>query len=297
MPSTRRGVLYFSAAIVSILPVLILLRAGPAPSITVDAPVMLAAVPGAIAEPLRAATDPTGLDEAARALVELAQRDGMALALLGSERYAQDIRDYRCVFLKQERLGGKLSPVQEIEVRYREAPLSVFMVWKRNASEVKRALFVDSARYRDEDGLRLARIEPAGAVIRLFVKDIFMPIHGPDAHKVSRRTIDEFGFKAILDLLEHYNDLAAANGVLDFRYTGVGEVDGRPTFVFTRNLPYEGPGGEYPDAHMILHLDQTWLLPLAVHSYADHEGKELLGSYVFTKVELNPGLGDEAFQF
>jgi hypothetical protein len=62
-------------------------------------------------------------------------------------------------------------------------------------------------------------------------------------------------------------------------------------------LPYDGPEGTYPDARMVLHLDQEWLLPTAVYSYADHEGKDLLGSYVFTKVRLNPGLTDDAFKF
>ena len=48
---------------------------------------------------------------------------------------------------------------------------------------------------------------------------------------------------------------------------------------------------------MVLHLDQEWLLPTAVYCYADHEGKELLGSYVFTNVRLNTGLGDADFKF
>ncbi len=78
---------------------------------------------------------------------------------------------------------------------------------------------------------------------------------------------------------------------------GEGAIDGRPTYVLIRHLPYDGPNGTYPDALMVLHLDQEWLLPTAVYCYADREGKELLGSYVFTNVRLNTGLGDEAFEF
>ena len=235
---------------------------------------------------------PVGLD--ARSL---AQRDPRALARLGRERYEGRIRDYRCVFLKQERVKDKLGEVEEIEVRYREEPTTVYMIWKRNASQAKRVLFIDTAEFLNDEGEKVARVEPAGAIIRLIVSDILMPIHGKKAHETSRRSIDEFGFKATLDLLDRYNRLAEQNGKLDFHYAGEGEIDGRPTHVLVRYLPYNGPDGIYPDAKMVLHLDQEWLLPTAVYSYADREGKVLLGSYVHTKVELNPGLGAEAFKF
>ena len=73
-------------------------------------------------------------------------------------------------------------------------------------------------------------------------------------------------------------------------------VDHRPGIIL-RDLPYAGPTGAYPDARMVLHLDQQWLLPVAVYSYADHAQKVLLGSYVFTQVEVNPGFGNDAFRF
>ncbi len=221
----------------------------------------------------------------------------MALVRQGIERYDREVRGYRCVLIKQERLAGALTPVQEVEVRFRESPHTVYMLWRTNADQVKRALFVDDGVNVDQDGQKLARIEPAGALVRLFVKDLNMPIDGPEAHKASRRSINECGFRATFTLLERYNSVAAERGVLDLKYTGGGMVDGRPTYVIVRTLPLSGDGDVYPDARMVLHLDQGWLLPVAVYSYADHEGKELLGSYVFTRVELNPTFGDEEFRF
>ncbi len=230
-------------------------------------------------------------------LVKTAQRDPMSLVRLGRERYREQVRDYRCVLIKQERLGKKLSDVQEIELRFREAPWSVYMLWKKNADQAKRALYMDTPEFVDEDGRKLSRVEPAGAIARLFVKDIFIPVRGERARKASRRTIDEAGFRATFELLESFNAVAAQRGVLDLRYVGTGTIDGRPTYVIVRDLPYEGPDGPYPDARMILHLDQEWLLPVAVYSYADHAEQELLGSYLFTQIELNPGLSDDAFKF
>ncbi len=245
-----------------------------------------------------AALGPVGLPSGtALPLAELVRSDPLGLARLGLERYEKQVREYRCVFLKQERLDGKLTPIQEIEVRYRESPLSVYMIWHRNADKAKRALFIDDGKNVNDKGEKMARVEPAGAIARLFVSNIDMPIHGPEARDSSRRFIDEFGFKSTLQLLAKFNKLAADNGALDIKYTGVGVIDGRPTYVIERHLPYTGPDGIYPDAKMVLHLDQEWLLPLAVYSYADDAGTQLLGSYIYTKIDLNPRFGKDAFKF
>ena len=230
-------------------------------------------------------------------LAQLAQRDPMALVELGRDRYQKDIREYRCVLVKQERLDGDLSPVQEVEVRYREAPRAIYMLWRKNADQAARALYMDTPEFINEAGERLARVEPAGTIARLLVSDLLVPIHGAQARRSSRRAIDECGFGATFDLLFQFNAIAAERGVLDLKYGGTGEVDGRPTFVLVRDLPYDNPEGPYPDARMLLHLDQEWLLPVAVFSYADHNEQTLLGSYVFTQVDLQPSFDATAFEF
>ena len=283
MLTRRRGILYVAGALALTAPPGIwLLSSYPNSPLSVIAPVR-----------------PRAVDVRAPALlpVQLAQQDPMALVRLGRQRYADTVREYRCVLLKQERLGTELTPVQEIEIRFREAPRAVYMLWLRNADQAKRALWMDDASFVDKKGRRTAHVEPAGAIARLFVSDLYVPIEGPEAKRSSRRSIDECGFGATFRLLETYNAIAAERGVLDLRYDGVGAVDGRPTYVITRDLPYEDANGPYPDARLVLHLDQEWLLPVAVYSYADHTETKLLGSYVFTKVELNPRFADDAFSF
>jgi len=230
-------------------------------------------------------------------LSALARRDPMALVRLGLDKYEREVREYRCVLVKQERLGKKLSDPQEVELRFREDPFAVYMIWKTNADGARRALYMHGDDYVDKKGRELARIEPNGALARLFTKDIFLPLDSRQVRKQSRRSIAEAGFRSTFELLEAYNAVAEERGVLDLRYGGEGVVDGRPTFIIVRDLPYEGPDGPYPDARMVLHLDQEWLLPVAVYSYADRDEKELLGSYVFTRIELNPNFDELAFKF
>lgn len=230
------------------------------------------------------------------ALAELAANDPSRFAELARESYEKNVREYSCVFLKQERIGKKLSPLQEIEVLYRDQPLSVFMKWRRNPDQCRRVLYV-AGRHVGKKGKQLALVEPNGAIVRLFVKKIKIAIDGSRSKKASRRTIDQFGFKSTLKLLADYNRLAEKRGVLKMSYEGEGTIDGRPTFVVVRHLPYTGPDCDYPDARMVIHFDQEWLLPVAVFSWADVDEKKLLGSYVMTKVRLNPGFSDSDFEF
>jgi len=283
MLTRRRGTLYLAGAVILAAP----------PAIW-----LIASYPHSALAPL----PPTrpGYSDVRAALpvpLEAVRQDPMLLVRLGRERYLREIREYRCVLLKQERLAGGLTPVQEVEVRYRETPHTVYMLWRKNADQAKRALWMQDPRFVDKIGRKVALVEPAGAIARLFVSELFVPIDGPEARKLSRRTIDECGFRSTFELLERYNALAQERGVLKLWFDGFGEIDGRPTYVIRRDLPYEGPNGPYPDGRMVLHLDQEWLLPVAVFSYADQAEKELLGSYVFTKVELNPGFADDAFTF
>lgn len=227
-------------------------------------------------------------------LAVLAQRDPMALIRLAQERVNREVRDYSAIFLKQEEIAGKLGPLQRIDIRFRSDPVSVKMHWLENADQARKVVYQSTPKFVDPQGRKVARIEPAGFVARALFPEVTRPISGPDARAASRRTIDEFGFKATLDLFEKYNSLALKKGALDLRYTGEGRVDGRPTFVVERYLPYT-PGGAFPDARLIVHFDQEWLVPTTVYSYADAEGTKLLGSYVFINVRLNVGLSDADF--
>lgn len=228
-------------------------------------------------------------------LIELARREPTELLQLGLQRCQRDIQDYSCVFLRQERVNSGLTAQQAMRVYYRDQPRSVYMTWIRNTDRVSRALYVQG-RYTDADGQELALVEPAGAVARLLVPRLKVPIHGEQAQESSRHTIDQFGFRATLERITEDNRRFAEQGVLDCRYAGEGLVEGRPTFVLVRHLPYTGPDGAYPDARQVMHLDRQWLVPLAIYSYADRDERVLLGSYITTGIELNPGLGDDVFR-
>ncbi len=218
--------------------------------------------------------------------------DPLALLEQAARRCQQQIRGYHCTFRKQERLAGQLKTAQRVDVRYRAQPRSVYMHFREGIDEVRRCAWV-AGRDRDGHGQERARVEPAGAVLRLVCSEVKIPIRGEQARAASRHFIDDFGFHAVLQRL--IADTRRFGPDVRWEHGGTGSVDGRPTRILVRHLPYEGVGGRFPDALMIVHLDAEWLAPVLIESYADPRRATLLGRYATTSVQLNPTLTDDAF--
>ncbi len=233
-------------------------------------------------------------------LDDLLKRDPAAFIIKAHEQFKKNVQGYTCTLTKQELVKGTLTSVQEIELRVREKPRMVYMLWRKNEADARRALFIDDPQYRDKKGVMQARVEPAGSIARLFVSDLMVPIRGGMAESASRRTIDECGFGPFYALFERYHEQTRRNkqqGPDYLTYAGPGRIDGRATYIFIRHLPYTGEKGEYPDARLVMHIEQERLLPVSIYSYADRQEKKLLGSYVFTNVKLNPAFDEAAFKF
>ncbi len=225
---------------------------------------------------------------------EMARTDPLGLLRLALQRYQKSISDYQCTFTKQERIRGKLGQEQEIQVRFREMPFSVLMEWTRNPGDARRVLYVQG-QWRNGDGEDLAKIEPQGAIARLLVKSVALPINGSTAKAQSRRTIDQFGFGNALKLIIDYAASATQSGQGSLVYAGEGTQNGRPTWILKRTLPYTADGGEWPDRVLIVHIDREWLLPVACYTYADDAQQTMLAKYEFSNVRLNTGLAASDF--
>ena len=223
----------------------------------------------------------------------LARRDALAFFRFCLKEYQRNIRDYSVTFTKQELVRNKLTAEQVTTVRFREAPHSVDMLWTQNPGRAGRVLYVAGRRV-DEEGNELALCKPAGILGGIGIK-VWRAIHGGDAQREARRTIDQFGFKSTLELIIKYSEQAAAEGMLDLVFVGDGSIDGRPTYVFERRLPYTGEDEPYPDRLLVAHVDKEWLLPTGCFSYSDDVGADLLGRYLLTDADFNIGYQDTDF--
>lgn len=218
----------------------------------------------------------------------LAASDPLAFLKTCRQHYFEHVADYRCLFTKRERIRGKLSDEQRIDIRYRESPYSVDMRWISSPRRANRVSYV-AGRWVD-GGRELALIEPSGVLGMLVPGGVRRDIHGEEVMAESRRSIDQFGFRNSLDLIIKYCEKAKGDPAFSLRYLGEGSLDDRPSYVFERRLPYTVEGGPYPDRVLLVYIDHEWLVPTGCLAYADHQRQELLGSYLLTDVQFNTGL-------
>jgi len=189
------------------------------------------------------------------------------------------IQGYSVILHKQERIGGKLQPSEDIECFYREKPYSVFMHWLHGQRKAESSLYVEG----ENGGKMLAK--PAG-LAGVFVKVVERDVDGEDARQSGRYTMKEFGLKAAIQ--KTYRDWKAAKekGTLHVEYLGVRkvrEVGDRPCYVLRRTCS-EPEEDNITD--ITIYIDkETWLQMGTV--LKDPNGK-LIGEYMFRDLRINP---------
>ncbi len=225
--------------------------------------------------------------------LQLAERDPLAFLEWCHKRHVETVRDYRCIFRKQENLDGALGDEEVIEIRYREKPYSVDMHWVENARRAARVTYV-AGRWQDDDRA-LALVKPSGLLGLLAPAGVKRDIHSSDMNRESRRPVDQFGFRNTLELIMKYCRLAKDDPQYGLCYVGQADLDKRPTYVFERHVPYDAQDDTYPDRLLVVHIDCEWLVPTGTFAYADDAKTELLGSYKLTDAEFNVDLTDVDF--
>ena len=226
--------------------------------------------------------------------------DPLAGMIQARAEHRRDVTDYECVMMKQELLPAGMSEEQQIAVKYRREPYSVYMNWLQNPGLATRVIYVrgkwtdPSANDADEGELAVAQ---PGVIARVFIKSIRQPIHGKLARASSRRFIDDFGFERTFDQLIEVSELGRARGELSLEFKGETEFDGRPVWVIRRVLPYTGEGGRYPDRTAEILIDKAYRVPVAVYCYSDEEMNSglLLAKYEYRRVRMQVGLTDKDF--
>lgn len=218
-------------------------------------------------------------------LEQLAKTDHVALLKLGLKHCGSSYRDYTCTFIKQERINGQLKAEQWMDVKFRETPFSVAMVWTKNAPIGDKLLFVEG-RYNGQmlvnPGSALLRVLTGGAVLR-------QP-DGSEAMANTLRPVTMFGFKRMMENLLMVYEQAAAKGDLKMSFLGYREIDGHKVLAMQRELP---AASNYPAKITTWYFDPELMIPLGME--ATDWDDQIQGTYTYKNVKLNVGLDDAAF--
>jgi len=232
-------------------------------------------------------SDPSDANE------QFARRDPLGFLKMCRVQCRKRVHDYRCRFIKRERVEGTMSAKQEIDVSYRDHPFSVRMNWVKNPGRAEEVSYVENRWVKN--GKQLALIKPSGFLGMLAPSGVKRDIRSDVVKAASRKTIDQFGFRNTLDMIIKYCEMARGKPGYELNYLGITKFNGRDAYVLERRLPFTGEDAPYPDQLLLTYIDREWLLPVGCFAYADDAGTELLGLYVSTNVVINIGLSDADF--
>jgi hypothetical protein len=225
----------------------------------------------------------------ATTMEHLAGEDPVRFLELCLERYRQEVKGYRCILQKQERIAGKLQPRETIEVYFREDPHSVLMHWQHGARKAEGALFV----LGENHGKMLAR--PSGSLARRIVGDVVeRDVDGSDARQSGRYTLSQFGIRKGTERTVAAWKASRQRGKLQVEYLGeqsVKEAGDRNCYKLRRT--YEAPEADGV-TELTIYVDKETLLQ--VGSVLKGDNGQLIGEYFWRDIQLNPTFSPGQFE-
>jgi outer membrane lipoprotein-sorting protein len=191
------------------------------------------------------------------------------------------IRDYTALFLKRERIDGKLQDLEMIELRFQE-PFKLYMAWQ-TPYQGRALTYIEG----ENDNKML--VNPGGLL--QFVRFSLDP-NGALATRNAHHTVRQAGLRYTISLLmrEYYRGMQHRQMHLHWR--GVAEVDERPAY----HIEFVGPpdkGAGYYAYRSEIWVDQEYFLPTKLRIYDWDD--QLYEDYEYRRLQINPGLGPAAF--
>lgn len=203
----------------------------------------------------------------------------------------KNVRDYTATVLKQERILGKLGPVEICDVKIREKPFSAYMKFVAPEDlKGQEALFVEGA----NDGKMFAH---AGSGLRALAGTVQIPPNGPIAMLGQRYPITELGIANLTRRLIEVGERDQKYGECYVWIDREAKVGERPATSVTVMHPYRRKAFIFHIARIF--VDNELMVPVHYEAYdwPDIPGDPpvLLERYTYTNLKLNPGLSDADF--
>ena len=201
------------------------------------------------------------------------------------------LASYKCTFVKQERMRGKMGKEQQMAVKFREAPFSVAMDWKKNPGKGNAILYIEGKYKHKKTGKSQMVVRPTSGFLRKLVGgSVLREPDGKDAMRETLRPCTMFGFKNSLEnLLVVYRDARKRKEGSE-TFDGFCDVNGRKCFRIIRTLPKHD---RYPAKKTVVCLDVETLAPLSIVGYGWDD--KISSNYEYRDLDMNVSLSDEHF--
>lgn len=197
------------------------------------------------------------------------------------------IADYTCLFLKQERINGKLQEMETILLKVKEYPFSVYMKWVKDPLLGQEILYVQG---QNNNRLKAHK----GGFLRFVT--VNLDPYGSMAMKNNYFPAPMAGIGNILKRMKEDIDLARKNREGTVKDLGLSTIHGLKVHCFMTQQPFhKGKKGyqktrpdQYHDTLAKACFDPNTGLPIYAERYS--QDQQLLGKYIFLNLKLNTGL-------
>jgi outer membrane lipoprotein-sorting protein len=177
------------------------------------------------------------------------------LARAAKEKF-QSIRDYTCMFIKQERIGGQLQPEEYMVMKARVRPFSVYLKWQK-PFEGREAIYV----HGQYDGKLMVH---STGVEKVVGGTVALNPKGETAMENSRHAITEAGIGNLVDQLVSRWEAERKLGQTKVELRDV-KVDGRPCVCVKTQHPNDPRQYAYHRSRVF--FDKEHWLPIRFEGY------------------------------
>lgn len=201
-----------------------------------------------------------------------------------------EIKDYTCIFVKQERVDGQLLDEERLEMKVRHQPFSVYMRFiQPDDLAGQEAIYVDGG----NDGKLVAH---ANGLKGKVVGTISLDPTGFLAMRNNRYPITNAGMKNLVTLLVQLGQRKELLKDCRVEFIDDGKIGERSCLLIEIDNPR--PVGDFRLAKAKIWLDREWNVPLGFESWEwPKRGKEpvLAERYQYLQVKFDQGLDDLDF--
>ncbi|WP_198300368.1 DUF1571 domain-containing protein [Desulfuromonas soudanensis] len=203
--------------------------------------------------------------------------------LVEAEAAYDRVESYTAIFHKQQRIAGKLLEEENIFLKFRKKPYSLYMKWVTEPYKGSELLYIV--------GWNKGRIRAhRGGFFSFIVRNL-----DPDDPKLMKdnlRPVTSTGVGFLLETVAINMRKAIKAGVLTFTRRGKEKVYGRDTQVIVIDISYEN-AEDYDGAQFVINQDVESKILLRIRIY-DRDG-QLVENYGYENLNLDARLSDADF--
>jgi hypothetical protein len=216
---------------------------------------------------------------------------GLALADEVTKYIDVNVHDYTATLIKQERIGNEVRPAEICYVKIRNQPLSVYMKFLAPENlKGQEVIWVDGA---NDNKL----IGHAGSGPMALLGSKWLPIRGPIAMLGQHYPISEMGIANLTRRLKEVGQHDIQFGECSVWRDENAMVGDRPAICLTVEHPVRRKEFLFHIARIFIDKELNVPIRYEAYDWPDKSGNppQLIESYTYTNLKLNPGLTDADF--